>query len=253
MGTTSAQKKLFFNLKKIKNQLAPNNSGDLKTEHVEEISKRLNIKKEEIISMDRRLQGKEKSLNDPIKDEDGTEWQDWIIDNRTNHEIVLSEKQELNQRKNLMNKAMDVLNLREKEILSSIPYQKNIALLHTDTSVLPLRKRVWASWNSNIPRNKDNRVSLTYNMNMLQSIKCPDTICVSLNMEERIKPEKVLKRIIYNHPVYNKTTVNAQNRKHEINGLNNTYYAGAYWKYGFHEDGVKSALDVCRRFGVESI
>ena len=90
-------------------------------------------------------------------------------------------------------------------------------------------------------------------MNMLQSIKCPDTICVSLNMEERIKPEKVLKRIIYNHPVYNKTTVIAQNRKHEITGLNNTYYAGAYWKYGFHEDGVKSALDVCRHFGVESI
>ena len=142
---------------------------------------------------------------------------------------------------------------QEKEILSSIPYQENIALLHTDISVLPLRKRVWASWNSNIPRNKENRVSLTYNMNMLQSIKCPDTICVSLNMEERIKPEKVLKRIIYNHPVYNKTTVNAQNRKHEINGLNNTYYAGAYWKYGFHEDGVKSALDVCRHFGVESI
>ncbi|MBF88788.1 MAG: FAD-dependent oxidoreductase [Candidatus Marinimicrobia bacterium] len=142
---------------------------------------------------------------------------------------------------------------KETEILSSIPYQENIALLHTDTSVLPLRKRIWASWNSNIPLKKENKVSLTYNMNMLQSIKCPDTICVSLNMEERIKPEKVLKRIIYNHPVYNKTTVNAQNRKHEINGLNNTYYAGAYWKYGFHEDGVKSALDVCRRFGVESI
>ena len=142
---------------------------------------------------------------------------------------------------------------KETEILSSIPYQENIALLHTDTSVLPLRKRIWASWNSNIPLKKENKVSLTYNMKMLQSIKCPDTICVSLNMEERIKPEKVLKRIIYNHPVYNKTTVNAQNRKHEINGLNNTYYAGAYWKYGFHEDGVKSALDVCRHFGVESI
>ena len=98
---------------------------------------------------------------------------------------------------------------QEKEILSSIPYQENIALLHTDISVLPFRKRVWASWNSNIPRNKENRVSLTYNMNMLQSIKCTDTICVSLNMEERIKPEKVLKRIIYNHPVYNNTTVNA--------------------------------------------
>jgi len=119
MGTTSAQKKLFFNLKKIKNQLAINNNNDLKNEEVEEISKRLKVKKEEVVSMNRRLSGKEKSLNDPIKDEDGTQWQDWIIDNRTNHEIVLSEKQELNQRKNLMNQAMDVLNLREKEILSA--------------------------------------------------------------------------------------------------------------------------------------
>ena len=80
MGTTSAQKKLFFNLKKIKNQLAPNNMGDLKIEHVEEISKRLNVKKEEVISMNRRLLGKEKSLNDPIKDGNGGEWQDWIVD-----------------------------------------------------------------------------------------------------------------------------------------------------------------------------
>jgi len=119
MGTTSAQKKLFFNLKKIKNQLAINNNNDLKNEEVEEISKRLKVKKEEVVSMNRRLSGKEKSLNDPIKDEDGTQWQDWIIDNRTNHEIVLSEKQELNQRKNLMNQAMDVLNVREKEILSA--------------------------------------------------------------------------------------------------------------------------------------
>jgi len=119
MGTTSAQKKLFFNLNKIKNQLAINNNNDLKNEEVEEISKRLNVKKEEVVSMNRRLSGKEKSLNDPVKDEDGTQWQDWIIDNKTNHEIVLSEKQELNQRKNLMNQAMDVLNLREKEILSA--------------------------------------------------------------------------------------------------------------------------------------
>jgi len=119
MGTTTAQKKLFFNLKKIKNQLAINNTNDLKNEHVEEISKRLNVKKEEVVSMNRRLLGKEKSLNDPIKDEDGTQWQDWIIDNKINHEIVLSEKQEFNQRKNLMNKSMNVLNLREKEILTA--------------------------------------------------------------------------------------------------------------------------------------
>ena len=82
MGTTVAQKKLFFNLKKIKNQLSANNAGDLKTEHVEEISKRLNVKKEEVVSMNRRLLGKEKSLNDPIKDGDGTEWQDWLVDDK---------------------------------------------------------------------------------------------------------------------------------------------------------------------------
>ena len=119
MGTTTAQKKLFFNLKKIKNQLSINNTNDLKNEHVEEISKRLNVKKEEIVSMNRRLLGKEKSLNDPIKDEDGGQWQDWLIDNKINHEIAFSEKQEFNQRKNLMNEAMNVLNLREKEILTA--------------------------------------------------------------------------------------------------------------------------------------
>ena len=129
MGTTSAQKKLFFNLKKIKNQLAPNNSGDLKTEHVEEISKRLNIKKEEIISMDRRLQGKEKSLNDPIKDEDGTEWQDWIVDDKTDQELKLSQDQEFVERKKLMDNSMNILNPREREILVARRLSEDIITL----------------------------------------------------------------------------------------------------------------------------
>ena len=129
MGTTSAQKKLFFNLKKIKNQLSINNSSDLKNEHVEEISKRLKVKKEEVVSMNRRLFGKEKSLNDPIKDEDGGEWQDWLVDNKLDHEIVLSKKQELDHRKNLMSEAMSVLNQREKEILTSRRLSENIATL----------------------------------------------------------------------------------------------------------------------------
>ena len=129
MGTTSAQKKLFFNLKKIKNQLSINNTGDLKNEHVEEISKRLKVKKEEVVSMNRRLSGKEKSLNDPIKDEDGTEWQDWLTDNKIDHEIILSKKQELDQRKNLMSEAMSVLNKREKEILTSRRLSENTATL----------------------------------------------------------------------------------------------------------------------------
>ena len=115
MGTTTAQKKLFFNLKKIKNQLAPNNTGDLKTEHVEEISKRLNVKKEEVVSMNRRMLGKEKSLNDPIKDESGTEWQDWIVDDKVDQELKLSHKQEFDQRKKLMDDSINILNPREKD------------------------------------------------------------------------------------------------------------------------------------------
>ena len=117
MGTTTAQKKLFFNLKKLKNKLSASSIGDLKPEHVNEISKRLNVNKEEVISMNRRLHGKEKSLNDPIKDEGGLEWQDWLVDNSLDQELKLSQDQELNERRKLMNASMNILNPREKEIL----------------------------------------------------------------------------------------------------------------------------------------
>ena len=129
MGTTTAQKKLFFNLKKIKNQLSPNNTGDLNTEHVEEISKRLNVKKEEVVSMNRRMLGKEKSLNDPIKYESGTEWQDWIVDDKVDQELKLSHKQEFDQRKKLMDDSMNILNPREKDILTARRLSENIATL----------------------------------------------------------------------------------------------------------------------------
>tara|TARA_B100001123_G_scaffold359251_1_gene414617 strand:+ start:247 stop:1146 length:900 start_codon:yes stop_codon:yes gene_type:complete len=119
MGTTTAQKKLFFNLKKIKNQLSASNTGDLNAEHVNEISKRLNVKKEEVISMNRRLYGKEKSLNDPVKDGDGVEWQDWVVDEKIDQELKFSQEQEFSQRKKLMNESMDILNQREKEILTA--------------------------------------------------------------------------------------------------------------------------------------
>ena len=119
MGTTTAQKKLFFNLKKIKNQISASSIGDLKPEHVNEISNRLNVKKEEVVSMNRRMLGKEKSLNDPVKDEDGTEWQDWIVDNSLDQELKLSQAQEFNQRKKLMNDSIEILNPREKEILTA--------------------------------------------------------------------------------------------------------------------------------------
>jgi RNA polymerase sigma-32 factor len=129
MGTTSAQKKLFFNLKKIKNQLAPNNSGDLNIEHVKEISKRLNVKQEEVVSMNRRLLGKEKSLNDPIKDGSDGEWQDWIVDDKIDQELKLSNQQEFTQRKKLMDNSMSILNPREKEILTARKLSDEIATL----------------------------------------------------------------------------------------------------------------------------
>ena len=129
MGTTSAQKKLFFNLKKIKNQLSINNKGDLNTEHIEEISKRLNVKKEEVISMNRRLLGKESSLNAPIKDGDGTEWQDWLVDEKIDQELKLSQQQEFNQRKNLMHDSMNILNLREREILTARRLSEEVVTL----------------------------------------------------------------------------------------------------------------------------
>jgi len=129
MGTTSAQKKLFFNLKKIKNQISANTNGDLSAKHVEEISKRLNVKKEDVVSMNRRLLGKEKSLNSPIKDEDGSEWQDWLVDDKIDQELKFSHQQELTQRRKLMNESMDILNTREKEILTARRLTENTATL----------------------------------------------------------------------------------------------------------------------------
>ena len=129
MGTTTAQKKLFFNLKKIKNQISASNYGDLKPEEVSEISKRLNVKKEEVISMNRRMYGKEKSLNDPIKDGEGGEWQDWIPDQSLDQELELSQTQELGNRKKLMRESMEILNPREKEILIARKLSENGATL----------------------------------------------------------------------------------------------------------------------------
>ena len=129
MGTTTAQKKLFFNLKKIKNQLSATETGDLKPEHVKEISKRLNVDKDEVISMNRRMYGKEKSLNDPINEEGGTEWQDWIVDNKLDQELKFSQDQELKNRKKLMNDSIGILNQREKEILTARRLSENVSTL----------------------------------------------------------------------------------------------------------------------------
>ena len=116
IGTTTAQKKLFFNLKKIKNQLAPRSEGDLRDEHVSEIARKLDVKKEEVVSMNRRLSGKEHSLNAPIG-EDGDEWQDWLVDKEMDQELKFAHKEEMDQRKNLLTDSIKILNDREKEIL----------------------------------------------------------------------------------------------------------------------------------------
>ena len=117
MGTTTAQKKLFFNLKKLKNQIAPGQDGDLKNDQVNEISKRLDVDSKEVINMNRRMMGQEKSLNDPIKAGETDEWQDWLVDDSLDQELVVSQKQEYDDKKELLNSAMKILSDREKEII----------------------------------------------------------------------------------------------------------------------------------------
>ena len=117
MGTTSAQKKLFFNLKKIKNQIAPGQDGDLRDEQVKEISKRLDVDSDEVVNMNRRMMGQEKSLNDPIKSGETDEWQDWLVDESLDQELLISQQQEYDDKKELLKSAMKILNEREKEII----------------------------------------------------------------------------------------------------------------------------------------
>ena len=125
MGTTSAQKKLFFNLKKIKNQIAPNQDGDLREDQISEISKRLDVDSKEVINMNRRMMGQEKSLNDPIKGGETDEWQDWLVDESLDQELLISQQQEYNDKKELLNKAMNILNDREKEIITARRLSEN--------------------------------------------------------------------------------------------------------------------------------
>ena len=125
MGTTTAQKKLFFNLKKIKNQIAPEQEGDLKDNQVEEISKRLDVDSKEVINMNRRMMGQEKSLNTPIKAGETDEWQDWLVDENLDQELQLSQQQEFEDRKELLNNAMNILNERESKILKARRLNEN--------------------------------------------------------------------------------------------------------------------------------
>lgn len=136
----------------------------------------------------------------------------------------------------------------ERGILGAIPYQPNDVVLHTDTSVLPQRRLAWAAWNYHIPRLPQERVAVTYNMNILQRLQSRTPFLVTLNMTQAIDPSKIIKRLSYDHPMFTPAGVAAQTRQGDINGVNRTYFCGAYWRYGFHEDGVVSALNALDHF-----
>jgi predicted NAD/FAD-binding protein len=137
----------------------------------------------------------------------------------------------------------------EQNILGAIPYQENETVLHCDESLLPSKKAAWASWNYHIPKEDTGRVAVTYDMNILQSIGAPEEFCVSLNLAKAINPDKIHRQYVYHHPVYNPESLTARESHSQISGINRTHFAGAYWGYGFHEDGVRSAVEVCKHFG----
>jgi predicted NAD/FAD-binding protein len=140
---------------------------------------------------------------------------------------------------------------REVELLGAIPYQRNEAVLHTDSSLLPRRRSARAAWNFHLLHEPKPLSTVTYYMNHLQRLKAEEDFCVTLNRSEAIDPAKVIRTIDYSHPVYTPAGVAAQAQHETISGLHSrTHYCGAYWGWGFHEDGVKSALQACEPFGV---
>lgn len=139
----------------------------------------------------------------------------------------------------------------ERSLLEAIPYAANSVVLHTDTALLPRHRRSWASWNYRLQSERDQLPVLTYNMNILQRLDCEQTYCVTLNAEDAIDPEKIVQRFEYAHPQFSVAGMQAQGQWEKINGVNRTWYCGAYWANGFHEDGVNSALRVTEALGVK--
>ena len=136
----------------------------------------------------------------------------------------------------------------EREVLGAIQYQRNEAILHTDESLLPKRRLAWAAWNYDLSEQRSGPASVTYNMNILQGLKSPTTYCVTLNDSDRVNPSKIITHITYDHPWFTRESVAAQRRQREVNRGNRTTYCGAYWRNGFHEDGVVSALTAIQHF-----
>ena len=140
---------------------------------------------------------------------------------------------------------------REQEVLGAIRFQQNEAVLHTDHTLMPARRLAWAAWNYHIPAgpsDPEGKAALTYNMNILQGLDAPVQFCVTLNHTAAIDPGKIIQTINYTHPIFTEKVLAAQQRHREINGAHGTYYCGAYWRYGFHEDGVVSALAALDHF-----
>ena len=129
-------------------------------------------------------------------------------------------------------------------------YQRNDAVLHTDAGVLPKRRKAWAAWNAWLPRDPGEACTVSYCMNLLQGIESPQPFVVTLNRCAAVDPDKVLSRMQYHHPLYSHASVAAQARKAEIQGRRRTWFAGAYWGWGFHEDGMRSAVEVAAALGV---
>ncbi|HLS98673.1 MAG: FAD-dependent oxidoreductase [Porticoccaceae bacterium] len=136
----------------------------------------------------------------------------------------------------------------EKAVLGAFPYQRNSALLHSGTELLPDRPRAWASWNYRLPRDDAGKATLTYYMNRLQSLPCREHLCVTLNNDAAVPADKVIAAMSYDHPLFTRASVAAQARQVEINGLRRSFFCGAYWRNGFHEDGVVSALNALDHF-----
>ncbi|MDN5923421.1 MAG: FAD-dependent oxidoreductase [Xanthomonadales bacterium] len=134
----------------------------------------------------------------------------------------------------------------ERDILGAIAYQPNEVVLHTDASLLPRRRKAWAAWNAWVPSKATEHCTVSYCMNLLQGIESPEPLIVTLNRSHAIDPSRVLKRVQYAHPLYSHASVAAQARKREIQGQRRTWFAGAYWGWGFHEDGMRSAVEVAR-------
>ena len=138
----------------------------------------------------------------------------------------------------------------ERDVLGAIAYQPNDVVLHTDASLLPRHRKAWAAWNAFVPGTPGAPCTVSYCMNLLQGLRSREPFVVTLNRSEAIDPAKVLRRLHYQHPVYNAVSVAAQRRKDRIQGRNHTWFAGAYWGWGFHEDGMRSAVEVAAGLGV---